>query len=181
MSRTANVVIIGAGVVGSSVAYYLSKMGWHNIAVVDKGELYDNDGSTSHAPGGVVPLTFNKLMTWFGFNSVKLYKSLNASAFRSDRNPANQPGGMEVTRHKNRLEDLKRLEGIAKSYGQEAHMITPEDIKRMWPQVNAEQYYGGIFVPGNSQNMIYGHKLCHITEILHAITFAKTQLSWPTL
>ena len=53
MSTDANVVVIGAGIIGSSVAYHLAEMGVDDITVVDKGDLDHNDGSTSHAPGGL--------------------------------------------------------------------------------------------------------------------------------
>ena len=54
MAHHARLVIIGAGIVGASCAYHLTRLGWKDIVIVDKGELPYNDGSTSHAPGGVV-------------------------------------------------------------------------------------------------------------------------------
>ena len=50
-------VVIGAGIIGSSVAYHLADMGVDGVVVLDKGSLSDNDGSTSHAPGGLRTLT----------------------------------------------------------------------------------------------------------------------------
>ena len=66
MTHHAKVVIIGSGIVGMSAAYHLTKLGWKDIVVIDKGDLYENDGSTSHAPGGVVPLSHSKIMSQFG-------------------------------------------------------------------------------------------------------------------
>ena len=54
-------VIIGAGIVGASCAYHLAKEGWRDIVILDKGQLPHNDGSTSHAPGGVVVASHSKL------------------------------------------------------------------------------------------------------------------------
>ena len=50
----ARLVIVGSGIVGCSAAYHLTKLGWRDILVVDKGDPFENDGSTSHAPGGLV-------------------------------------------------------------------------------------------------------------------------------
>ena len=51
MKNTARVVIIGAGIVGCSTAYYLARLGWRDIVVVEQGPLAVNWGSSSHAPG----------------------------------------------------------------------------------------------------------------------------------
>ena len=58
MQQHARLVIIGAGIVGSSAAYHIAKLGWRDIVVLDKGELYEVDGSTSHAPGGMFLTNF---------------------------------------------------------------------------------------------------------------------------
>ena len=57
MLKHANVVIVGAGIVGTAAAYHLARLGWRDIVVLDKGAIPENDGSTSHAPGGVVAIT----------------------------------------------------------------------------------------------------------------------------
>ena len=51
MEDKARLVIIGAGIVGASIAYHLAKMGWRNMVVIDQGPLFETGGSTSHAPG----------------------------------------------------------------------------------------------------------------------------------
>jgi len=57
MRTQANIVVIGAGIVGVSVAYHLTQMGVKDIVLIDKGDLDENDGSTSHTPGGLRALT----------------------------------------------------------------------------------------------------------------------------
>ena len=51
MQDRASVVIVGAGIVGCAAAYFLTKMGWRDILVVEQGPLFETGGSTSHAPG----------------------------------------------------------------------------------------------------------------------------------
>ncbi|MCX6049466.1 MAG: FAD-binding oxidoreductase, partial [Chloroflexi bacterium] len=62
MQTTADLVIIGAGIVGSSVAYHLAQKGWKNIVVIDQGGLPEAGGSTSHAPGLVFQTNSSKTM-----------------------------------------------------------------------------------------------------------------------
>jgi glycine/D-amino acid oxidase-like deaminating enzyme len=63
MRDHASVVIIGAGIVGCSAAYHLAQLGWRDVVVLDKGALFENDGSTSHAPGGMFLTNPSKMMT----------------------------------------------------------------------------------------------------------------------
>ena len=53
MQDQARLVIVGAGIVGCSAAYHFAKLGWRDVMVLDKGDLFEIDGSTSHAPGGM--------------------------------------------------------------------------------------------------------------------------------
>ena len=56
LPQQARAVIIGAGIVGCSVAYHLTKLGWRDVVVVEQGPLFETGGSTSHAPGLVFQL-----------------------------------------------------------------------------------------------------------------------------
>lgn len=62
METKAGLVIIGAGIVGCSTANFLAQLGYADVLVIDKGDLFENDGSTSHSPGGVNPLSNNLTM-----------------------------------------------------------------------------------------------------------------------
>ena len=62
-TKSQKLVIVGSGMVGCAAAYHFAQEGWTDITLVDKGELFENDGSTSHAPGGIVALAMNKFMT----------------------------------------------------------------------------------------------------------------------
>src|SRR5258706_12578561 len=76
MRDQASVVIIGAGIVGCSAAYHLAQLGWRDIVVLDKGELGENDGSTSHAPGGMFLTNSSKMMTEMAKYSREFYGRL---------------------------------------------------------------------------------------------------------
>ena len=148
MSPSKRIIIVGAGIVGHSAAYHLAKLGWRDILVVDKGDLYENDGSTSHAPGGVVALSHPKLMTQFAQYSTKLYKEL--APYSEERNTYNAVGGLEVARSKERGEDLVRLHGEALSYGVETKLMTPEEARELHPLINPASFHSALYVPSSA-------------------------------
>ncbi|MCS6909073.1 MAG: FAD-dependent oxidoreductase, partial [Anaerolineales bacterium] len=112
--NTVRLVIIGAGIVGASAAYHLTRLGWRDVLVLDKGNLEENDGSTSHAPGGVVGLSHNKLLTQMAQYGSDLYRSLKP--YHPARNTYNAVGGLELATTPERLRDLKRLHAEGKSF-----------------------------------------------------------------
>ncbi len=147
MSEKAKVVIIGGGIVGMSTAYHLAKLGWRDIVLLEKGDLYKNDGSTSHAPGGVGAINHSKLMTDFAQYTSKLYASL--PDFDQPRRTHNAVGGFELARTQERWEDMKRLHGAAQSYGVETHLLTAKQAQEMWPIINPDAFKGVLHIPSS--------------------------------
>lgn len=148
MSIKARLVIVGSGIVGCAAAYHLTKFGWKEIVVIDKGELYENDGSTSHAPGGVVPLSHNKLLTQMGTYTSNLISTLRP--FRDDRNTYNPVGQVEIAISDARWRDLQRLHSASKGFGCESHLLTPQETKEKLPFVNTDAFVGSLFVPAGA-------------------------------
>ncbi len=140
----ANVVVIGSGIVGSSVAFHLAKLGWTDVIVLDKGETGHNDGSTSHAPGGVVAISHSKILTQFALYGSKLYGEL------VDVDPArrnyNKRGQLELAISQRRLDDLRRLQGSGDAYGSPSRILTPEETAEMHPLVDPAAIVGSLFV-----------------------------------
>ncbi|MCA9947285.1 MAG: FAD-binding oxidoreductase, partial [Anaerolineales bacterium] len=145
MTQKAQVVIIGSGIVGCATAYHLAKMGWKDVLVIDKGELFENDGSTSHAPGGVVPLSHNKLLTQCGLYTADLIASLDH--FSQEQNTFNRVGQLEIAISESRWQDLKRLHGTAKAYHCETHLLTPQESAEKMPLLDPSQFVGSLYVP----------------------------------
>ncbi|MCB0173590.1 MAG: FAD-dependent oxidoreductase [Anaerolineae bacterium] len=145
MSEKVRLVIIGSGIVGCAAAYHLTQFGWRDIVLIDKGELFENDGSTSHAPGGVVPLSHSKLLTQMGSYTSRLISGLKP--FRTDRNTFNRVGQLEVAISETRWQDLIRLHGESQAFGCESHLLNPAETKAKLPIINEEAFVGSLFIP----------------------------------
>jgi dimethylglycine oxidase len=146
--KKARLVIVGSGIVGCAAAYHLTQLGWRDILVIDKGALYENDGSTSHAPGGVVPLSHSQLLTQMGLYTSNLIGSL--APFRPDRNTYNPVGQIELAISEARWHDLIRLQGESRSFGCESHLLTPQEAKARLPFLNEKAVVGGLFIPAGA-------------------------------
>src|SRR6266508_6739620 len=102
MRNSRATVIIGAGIVGCSVADHLTRLGGHDVTVVDQGPLFATGGSTSHAPGLVFQTNPSQTMTQFAAYSVRRYGELGHSG-----RPCFRPvGSIEVARTPERWKDL---------------------------------------------------------------------------
>ena len=152
MTTHTRLVIIGAGIVGAAAAYHLAKLGWRDILVLDKGPIPENDGSTSHAPGGVVALSHGKLMTQLAYYGTNLYREL--APYQPDapgaRKTYHAVGGLDIAISEEKWLDLVRLEGKAKSFHVEAHLLSPAETKEKLPLLDERTIRGSIFVPSSA-------------------------------
>ena len=135
----ANVVVIGAGIVGNSIAYQLALHGWKDVVLLDKGPLPNPGGSTGHASNFIFLVDHSKEMTDFTLDSVRQYRELGVFT---------QSGGIEVARTPERMEELKRRLGSSRSWGIESELLTPAEVKRLVPYVAEDVILGGFFTPG---------------------------------
>ncbi|MCS6828455.1 MAG: FAD-dependent oxidoreductase [Caldilinea sp.] len=145
LPSAARLVIIGGGIVGCSAAYHLAQLGWRDVIVLDKGALPYNDGSTSHAPGGMHVTNYSRMMTHFAVQSVEIYSRL--PDFEPGRAMVRRVGGIEVAYTRERMEDLKRKQGVATSYGVEAHLLTPEETLAHIPILDPKVIHGSFYSP----------------------------------
>jgi glycine cleavage system aminomethyltransferase T/glycine/D-amino acid oxidase-like deaminating enzyme len=145
MDRDSSVVIIGAGIVGSSLADNLTQMGCKNVVVLEQSPLFRPGGSTSHAPGGVFQTNFSRTMTKFAQETVKRYSELDLDGL-----PCFLGGGsIEFAATPERWDDLKRKHGVATSWGVESELISPGACAERVPILDPRKVYGGLFVPSD--------------------------------
>jgi glycine cleavage system aminomethyltransferase T/glycine/D-amino acid oxidase-like deaminating enzyme len=146
MAATPRVVIIGAGIVGTSLVDELVMRGWTDVTVIDQGRLYAAGGSTSHAPGLVFQTNPSKTMTEFAQYTVEKFSGLDLDGQWCFR----QVGGLEVATTEARLADLRRRHGYAQSWGLEgARLVDPDECVRVSPLLDRDVVLGGYLVPSD--------------------------------
>jgi glycine cleavage system T protein len=143
MQDQARILIIGAGIVGCSAAYHFARLGWRDVLVLDKGPLFVNDGSTSHAPGGMFLTNSSRMMTELAKSSRALYGDLALDGL----DLLYPVGGLEVAYTAERWQDLRRKQGFAKAYGLPSELISPAEAKRLVPILDERVIHGAFFTP----------------------------------
>src|SRR5919108_5712860 len=117
----ARVVVIGAGIVGNSMAWHLARLGWRDIVLVEKGTLPSPGGSTGHASNFIFLTDHSKEMTAFTVESTRQYRELGVY---------DETGGIEVARTQERMNELNRRMASSSSWGIEgARLLTPAEVK----------------------------------------------------
>ena len=140
LPSSARVVVIGAGIVGNSLACHLARLGWTDIVQLDKGPLPNPGGSTGHASNFIYPVDHSREMTALTLDSVRQYKELGVFT---------ECGGIEVARTEERMEELRRRVASAKSWGVEpVSLVTPAEIKELVPFIDESVIVGGFYSPG---------------------------------
>jgi glycine cleavage system aminomethyltransferase T/glycine/D-amino acid oxidase-like deaminating enzyme len=138
---SANVVVIGAGIVGNSVVHHLAELGWRDIVQIDKGPLPNPGGSTGHASNFIFPVDHNKEMAHLTMDSQRQYEAMGVNT---------TSGGIEVARSEARLEELRRRMTSAKTWGIEGHLLTPAEVKELVPFIEEDVILGGFYTPSVS-------------------------------
>ncbi|GLP73463.1 sarcosine dehydrogenase [Mycobacterium antarcticum] len=139
------VVVIGAGIVGSSLADELTSRGWTDVTVLDRGPLFATGGSTSHAPGLVFQTNPSKTMSEFAKYTVEKFGGLHHPggwAF-------NPTGGLEVASTPERWADLHRKAGWAQSWGIPGELLTPGRCAELHPLLDVDRILGGFHTPSD--------------------------------
>ncbi|MGW6750490.1 GcvT family protein [Streptomyces sp. NPDC055006] len=137
------VVIIGAGIVGCSLADELTARGWTDVTVLEQGPLPAPGGSTSHAPGLVFQTGPSKTLTEFARYTVEKFNTLEVDGL-SCFNPV---GGLELATTPERWADLHRKAGYAASWGVRGELVSAARCKELWPLIDESVVLGGFHTP----------------------------------
>jgi 4-methylaminobutanoate oxidase (formaldehyde-forming) len=141
----AQVVIIGGGVGGCSIAYHLTLMGWRDVVVLERHEL--TSGSTWHSAGLVGQMRSDANLTRMMHYSTDLYRKLKQE---TDQDTGwREVGGLRLASSAERLEDIKRLVGLAKSFGVPMDLISPKEAFDLFPIMNMAGVVGAAFTPND--------------------------------
>lgn len=135
----ADTVIIGAGAVGSSVAYHLSELGATDVVVLDQGPLPVTGGSSVHAPGIMFQTSPSKIQTKTAHYTSRLL---------SEAGVYDEVGGIEVARSQERMDFLQRRVEWATAYGlPDPQLLSPEEVTDHLPLVDESEILGGYYSP----------------------------------
>lgn len=143
----ARAVVIGGGIVGCSVAYHLTKLGWTDVVVLEQGRL--SGGTTWHAAGLVGQLRSHPNMTSLIRYSTELYGALEAETGLATG--WKRCGSLTVARTQDRMIQLRRTAALARAFGVEAEVITPAEAGRKWPVMRTDDLIGAIWIPGDGK------------------------------
>lgn len=141
--QQAQVVIIGGGIHGCSVAYHLAKEGWTDTVLLERKQL--TSGTTWHAAGLVGQLQGSHATTSFAAYGIELLQELEAE---TGQNPGyRQSGSISIAINEDRLAELKRKADFASLFGIDASYLSAEEISERWPLMNPDGVIGGIYMP----------------------------------
>lgn len=141
----AQVVIIGGGIHGCSVAYHLAREGWKDVVLLERKRL--TSGTTWHAAGLVGQLQGSHATTAMARYGIEL---LNSIETETGQNPGyRRSGSISIALNRERLAELKRKADFATLFGIEAHPLCTGEIAERWPLMNPEGVLGGIYMPGD--------------------------------
>ncbi|MEJ6388448.1 GcvT family protein [Gymnodinialimonas ulvae] len=143
MKSHTRVCIIGGGVVGCSVAYHLTKLGWSDVTLLERSEL--TSGSTWHAAGGFHTLNGDTNMAALQGYTIRLYKELEALTGLSCG--LHHVGGVTLADTPERLDMLKAERAKHRFMGLETEIIGPDEIKALAPITNTDGVLGGLYDP----------------------------------
>ncbi|MFD5458460.1 GcvT family protein [Streptomyces olivaceus] len=141
--RPPRVVVIGAGIVGCSLADELTARGWTDVTVLEQGPLPAPGGSSSHAPGLVFRTSPSRTLTAFARYTVEKFASLTADGVPCFQ----QVGGLELATTPERLADLHRRAGYAASWGVRGEIVGAARCRELWPLLDESVVLGGFHTP----------------------------------
>jgi glycine cleavage system T protein len=143
VTEHARAVVIGGGVVGCSLAYHLTARGWRDVVLLERAEL--TSGSTFHAAGLVGQLRSSVALTRLMMWSVECYRRLAAE---TGRDPGwHEVGSLRLASSTERMAELSRQAGWAKSFGLPLEAIGAEEARALFPVISLEGLHGAVYLP----------------------------------
>ncbi len=143
MNTKTRVLIIGGGVVGCSVAYHLTKLGWSDVMLIERSEL--TSGSTWHAAGGFHTLNADTNMAALQGYTIRLYRELEEITGQSCG--LHHVGGVTLAETPDRLDFLKAERAKHRYMGLETEIIGPDEIAKLSPITNTDGILGALYDP----------------------------------
>jgi glycine cleavage system aminomethyltransferase T/glycine/D-amino acid oxidase-like deaminating enzyme len=139
----ARAVVIGGGVGGASILYWLTRLGWDDVVLCERADL--TSGSTFHSAGLVGQLRGSLSLTRMMMNSVELYRTLAGEV--GLETGWHEVGSLRLASSKERMEELARQAGWAKTFGLSLELVSAEAAKELFPPMSTEGVLGAAYLP----------------------------------
>ena len=143
MRERARAVVIGGGVGGCAILYWLARLGWDDVVLVERAEL--TSGSTFHSAGLVGQLRSSLSLTRMMMESVELYRSLEQEV--GLETGWHEVGSLRLASSEERMEEIARQAGWAKTFGLPLELISPAEAQALFPPMTADGVLGAAFLP----------------------------------
>jgi len=147
LPESADVVIVGGGIEGCSIAYHLAKRGVNNVVVLERKQL--TCGTTWHAAGLVSQLWPTPTLTALAKYSHELYASLEAETGQATG--YRKIGSLSLARNEERLEEFKRTSSMAAVFGVESEFVNNARLEDLYPGINTEGVIGAMYIENDGQ------------------------------
>src|SRR4249920_3073539 len=143
LPQRARVVVVGGGIIGTSVAYNLAHMGWKDVVLLERDRL--TSGTTWHAAGLIVTFgSTSETSTEMRKYTRNLYANLEKE---TGQDTGFKPVGfIEVAADKDRLEEYRRVSAFNRYCGVDVHEISPSEIKKLFPLAKIDDLLAGFYV-----------------------------------
>ena len=143
MRDRARAVVIGGGVGGCSILYWLARLGWDDVVLVERAEL--TSGSTFHSAGLVGQLRSSLSRTRMMMESVDLYRTLEAEV--GLETGWHEVGSLRLASSPERMEEIARQAGWAKTFGLPLELVSADEARELFPPMTTDGVLGAAFLP----------------------------------
>jgi glycine cleavage system aminomethyltransferase T/glycine/D-amino acid oxidase-like deaminating enzyme len=143
MRTNARAVVIGGGVGGCAVLYWLTKLGWNDVILLERADL--TSGSTFHSAGLVGQLRGSLPLTRMMMSSVELYRTLEAEV--GLETGWREVGSLRLASSAERMEELARQAGWAKTFGLPLDLISEQEAQELFPPMSTDGVLGAAYLP----------------------------------
>ncbi len=144
---SAQVVIIGGGVIGCSIAYHLTKLGWRDVLLLERHQL--TSGTTWHAAGLLTTLRDTEAQTRLAKYSQDLYRSLEAETGQATG--IINCGSIQLAQTADKALEMRRGLAMAGCFGVEGHEISPREVQELWPLADVSDLAAAFHFPNDAR------------------------------
>src|SRR5256884_4479421 len=143
VKRSARAVVIGGGVGGCSILYWLARLGWDDVVLCERADL--TSGSTFHSAGLVGQLRGSLSLTKMMMDSVELYRRLGDEV--GLETGWHEVGSLRLASSQERMEELARQAGWAKTFGLPLDLVSANEAQRLFPPLSTDGVLGAAYLP----------------------------------